>query len=208
MEALKQVAAKRLWGRVGARARAGIYTVPGIVLLALSVIAMAGISGCRTSPYHLPAPAQPARDGTGADQVDEAALDRAARASLMKLYELLRAQQYEPAERYLSQETREFLTHITRQADAATALASRKMTLQGQAEITFDPVQLLLGGNIAEVRDAMDGVAQAETPNRRELFVIDPQGKAHRVILIREGGEWVLHKTSVGPSAPLSTPAS
>lgn len=210
-EKMQQQARVHATGRRGAR-----RTVPGTVLRALGLVfglcGVLGVSGCGTSLYRLPQPAQTAPDPATINEearpAQGAALNGAARASLTRLYALLKAGDYEPSERYLSQETREFLAHITGQPDAATALASRKMKLQAQPEVAFDPIELLLGGNIAEVRDAMEGVTKAETANRRELFVIDPQGNAHRVIFILEGGQWVLHKTSVAPSAPISTRAS
>jgi hypothetical protein len=166
------------------------------------------LGACGTSPYYLPPPptaeekAEAAREAA-ADSAEPTVTDEErdlqARASLLKLYELLSAEQYEAAEAYLSQQTRDFLRDGSQAGDPSAALASGKMAFGDERTIEFEPVELLIGGNIARIEDAMEGVEESETPNRRELFVIDPQGEAHRVVMIFEGGEWVLQATSIRP---------
>lgn len=163
-------------------------------------------ASCASSTYYLPPPPDQQKSAKKSDAGPKSNAERApeeldaqAREALMELYELLEHERFEEAEDYLSQETREFLSHAGAEEDASETLSSGQIQLAGRSPIKISPVKLLIGGNIESVRDAMEGVSENQTPNRRELFVLDPAGDTHRVIMIFEGGKWVLHKTSIQP---------
>ncbi|AWV89167.1 hypothetical protein [Bradymonas sediminis] len=160
------------------------------------------LSACASSVYHLPPPPTPAGQAAAAadgeaSAVDDEALDAAARASLLKLYELVKREQYEEAEQYLSQETRDFLSAASGVNDPSALLSSGEFKHRDGRVLQVNPVNLLFGGNIVSVRDALKEADEGETANRRVLYVIDPQEVSHRVIMISEGGKWVLHTTSI-----------
>ncbi len=160
--------------------------------------------GCANSPYHLPAPpAQDDQRNVAADPAEQAEEDRQrylqARASLLELYELLSDERFSDAEQLLSQQTRDFLAHGEQTPNAATALSQGRLVLSDGRSVEFEPVEFLLGGDVRQIQDTVEGVEEHETQGRRELFVIDAEGEPHKVVMIREGNQWVLHRTAVSP---------
>ncbi len=162
--------------------------------------------GCGGSPYYLPAPpAKQEQTSVAANPAEQAELDRkrdlAARSALLKLYEALSKDHFEEAEKYLSQQTRDFLAYGSETGDPSAVLSEGKLHLPNGQTIAINPVKFLIGGNIANIENTMKGKKEHETSRRREFFVIDNSGKPHRVIMILEGDQWVLQKTSVNPNA-------
>lgn len=169
------------------------------------------VGGCGSSLYHLPPPTVAADREVGKDEGGEPApsdaeLDQQARAALLELYALVKSAQFEDAERYLSQETREFLSAVSATNDPSAALSSAEFKLGDGRTVQVDPVRLLFGGNIVSVQDALKEPDAGETPNRRVLHSVDPQGASHRIIMIFEGGQWVLHKTSIDAEQATAAP--
>lgn len=163
-------------------------------------ICVALLAGCSSSPYELPAPksAEPtAREAD--DEQSDVDRDLAARAALLKLYEFLNQGQFVDAETYLSQQTREFLTHTSDSGSVSHVLASGAFTLADGRTIDIDPVDFLIAPEITRIADSLDGVDSHETARRRELFVYGADDGPRRVVMIREGDQWVLHKTSISP---------
>lgn len=191
--------------------RSGLIGRDMILILAAALFT----GGCAASAYHLPPPPTPkeqaaakkqAAAAKGSQVASNAQLNQRARASLLKLYELLSKSQFEEAEGYLSQETRDFLSASSQTNDPSAALDSSEFRLPDGRILAIDPVKLLIGGNIVRIKDALQEADEGETANRRVLYVFDPQGKSHRVIMISEGGKWVLHATSINPKSA-TTPA-
>lgn len=181
-------------------------TIASALALVISLAMSLGVvAGCGSSAYQLPKPppADEQRD-VAADPAAQAEQRRAryleARAALLKLYSALTKERFEEAEQLLSQQTRDFLAYGNETGDPSTALSSGQLVLPDGRKVTFDPVQLLLGGKIQKIADTLEGVEEHETRRRRELFVFDPEGEPHKVVMIVEGGQWVLHRTSIDPS--------
>lgn len=174
----------------------------GLITAVVSVLCFAVPLGCADSTYRLPAPGS-----AGAAQSDEPDQehreqrnpDLEARARLLILYQLLAEERFEETEHLLSQQTREFLAH-SGSGDASHSLSVGEISLPNGRKYRFEPIEFLIGGEIARIANSADGVEEHETERRREFFVVDPQEQAHRVVMIREGGEWVLHKTSANPN--------
>jgi hypothetical protein len=60
---------------------------------------------------------------------------------------------------------------------------------------TIDPAAFLLARDLSKMQDSADGVEENETPRRKEIFAMEEAGP-RRIILIKEGDRWVLHRTS------------
>jgi hypothetical protein len=161
-------------------------------------ISMGIIVGCASSPYELPPPtaATPAADEAEDEQTDTER-DLAARAALLELYEYLNKGQFVDAEAYLSQQTREFLVHASDSSSVSSVLANGQLTLADGRSVDIDPVEFLIAPKITRIADSLDGVESHQTARRRELFVYGDDDGPRRVIMIREGDQWVLHKTSI-----------
>ncbi|MFP4601004.1 MAG: hypothetical protein ACLFVJ_22340 [Persicimonas sp.] len=168
-------------------------------LVGLAVLQMAGMA-CRSTPYQLPdPPPETEQQDTQQDSESQRNPDMEAREALLELSELLAEERFEEAEDRLSQQTRDFLAHGNDRGDASDALSAGQMTLPDGRNYRFEPAELLVAGDIARIEDSRDGADDHETSRRRVLYVIDSDGQAHRVVMIREGDQWVLHKTSVSP---------
>jgi len=62
----------------------------------------------------------------------------------------------------------------------------------------FDPVKTLLADDITSLADSIEGVEEQETSRRKEIFAKQGQGEPpQRIVMIKEGGKWVLHRTTV-----------
>ena len=68
--------------------------------------------------------------------------------------------------------------------------------IRGEAR-KIDPAQTLLAGDVSELEDALEGVSETETPRRKVLYAVQPEGEPRKIVLIKEGGQWVLHRTSL-----------
>jgi hypothetical protein len=174
-----------------------------VVGVGVLVLVAVGIGACGGSPYYLPAPSQVEQRDAAVDPSEQAkqeqSRDLQARTALLELYESLSKERFEDAEQLLSQQTRDFLAYGTETGDPSTVLSSGTLVIPDGRSVEFEPVELLIGGEIQSITDSMDGAQEHETRSRRELFVVDPAGQAHQVVMISEGGRWVLHRTSINP---------
>jgi hypothetical protein len=161
------------------------------------------MSACGETSYRLPPPSQSEQRDVAADPAEQAEQERSryleARASLLRLYEMLSENRFEDAEQLLSQQTRDFLAYGSEAGDPSTVLSNGRLILPDGRSVEFDPVELLIGAKIQRITDSLEGVEEHETRSRRELFVVDAEGQSHQVVMISEGGRWVLHRTSVNP---------
>ena len=170
--------------------------------IALMLIAALAIGGCASNMYELPAPPEEGEraDAELASRAEEEQKQKeyaAARAALLKAYNLLSTQRYDEAVALMSQETRALLTYNTDDS-AADVLADGALTLPSGERIEFEPSTFFIAADVQKVEDDLDGVEQNETDRRREFFVVSEDGSARRVVMIKQGDEWVLHKTRVG----------
>jgi hypothetical protein len=162
---------------------------------------LVAIGACGGSQYRLPPPPPPAEqsDATAGPAEEQRNPYLEARTALLELYESLSKERFEGAEQLLSQQTRDFLAYGSETGDPSTVLSEGRLILPDGRSVAFDPVELLIGGRIESIADSVEGVEEHETRNRRELFVVDPDAETHKVVMIVEGGRWVLHRTSVNP---------
>jgi hypothetical protein len=162
-------------------------------------------AGCASNLYELPPPPEKGErsDATLASRAEEEKAQQdyaAARAALLKAYNLLSTQRYDEAVDLMSQETRAFLTYGTEKS-AAEVLADGALTLPSGERVEFEPSTFFVAADVQKLEDTVEGATENETDRRRELFAISADGSAHRVIMIKQGGSWVLHKTSPGTQA-------
>ncbi len=165
----------------------------------LSLIFLIAASACATNPYELPPP--PPRDEWIDDAADPKAEERRkemlyleARTALLGVFNLLSNQRYDEVSAMVSSETRDFLT-AGGTNEFADVLAAGKLTLGNGEVVDLDPVSTLVGPDLAGLVDSVDGIGENETEARKELFVPLEGGTFQRVVMIKEGGAWVLHRT-------------
>lgn len=160
------------------------------------------LAGCASNLYELPPPPEKGErgDATLAPRAEEEQAQQdytAARASLLKIYNQLSTQRYDEAVQLMSQETRAFLTYGT-DATAADVLADGALTLPSGERVEFEPSTFFVAPDVQKLEDSIEGAPENETDRRREFFAISADGTARRVVMIKQGGEWVLHKTRAG----------
>jgi hypothetical protein len=179
--------------------------MPRLVCLALPCLILPlslALSGCYDL-YALPDP-PPADQWTQAgldptqDEVNQErdALD--ARKAALALYEKLSAGALEEAWALLSTETHNFLTFGNPDGDGLKALGEGSLTLPGGEPERFDPVDLFLVRDLQRLDDEHpDFPQEAETTHRKELYAISADARVHKVVLIREEGQWRVHRTAL-----------
>lgn len=118
----------------------------------------------------------------------------AARATIVKVNSLLTQQRYVEALEHLSAETRAFLSHGGN-ASPDEVLASRNLKLPDGSVVSFEPAALLLAEDISKLEDSVEGINEQETRSRKEIFAVLADGQVTRIVVIKEGGEWVIHRT-------------
>lgn len=166
-------------------------------VLAVAII----IASCASNIYELPPPPEDAEgsETSLAPRVEEEASQNensAARSAVLEAFNLLSTQRYDEAVELMSQETRAFLTHGT-DASAAEVLARGELVLPSGRRVEFEPSTFFVASDVQTLEDDIDGVEQRETDRRREYFAVSADGTPHRVVTIKQGDRWVLHKTSV-----------
>lgn len=117
-----------------------------------------------------------------------------ARAAIVELNGLLTQQRYVEALDRVSAETRSFIAYGT-EKPAPDVLAAGKLKLPNGELVSFEPVSMLLAEDISKLQDTFPGVEEQETASRKELYAVLPSGKATKIVVIKEGGEWVVHRT-------------
>jgi hypothetical protein len=157
---------------------------------------------CQATLYELPAPPPPeARKsvslvpGEKERKAEELYLE--ARTQILELYNLLSTKRFEEAADLLSLETRDFLKKLGNGAPVHEVLALEELTLPSGKVVPFDPVSILLAEDVSKLQDSVPGVEEQETSSRKEIFATLPSGKLQKIVLIVEGGKWVLHRTRI-----------
>lgn len=166
------------------------------LLLAIAVTA----SSCSATLYELPAPPdEPKRVSLvpGEEERKEEELYLEARTQLLELYNLLSTKRFEEAADMMSLETRDFLKTLGKGEPVVDVLALETLTLPSGEVVPFDPVPILIAEDVSQIRDSVPGVEEHETSGRKELFATLPSGKLQKIVMITEGGQWVLHRTRI-----------
>jgi hypothetical protein len=124
----------------------------------------------------------------------------AARASALKLYQLLSTKRFEEAIGLMSQETRDFLVFVSPgDKNALTTLEEGKMKFPDGTLVVADPVEVLLSADMSDLKDEVEGEEEQEGVRRKEIWAQSEGKKPRKIVMIKEGGKWVLHRTSVKP---------
>ncbi len=161
--------------------------------------------GCSDNMYVLPdPPAEGERRSVSLIPGEDERLKEqdyiAARASALKLYQLLSTKRFEEAIGLMSQETRDFLVFVSPgEKNALVTLEEGQMKFPDGTLVDADPVEALLSVDMSDLKDEVEGKEEQEGVRRKEIWALS-QGKAPRkIVMIKEGGKWVLHRTSVKP---------
>ena len=158
---------------------------------------------CGPNLYTLPNPPERSKWKTvslipGQEQRDAEREYRDVRAQILRLYSLLSSQRFQESAELFSIETQDFLKFGSGEATVAEVLASGKVKLSNGGVVDLDPVSMLLAKDVSKLTDEVDGVKESETKNRKEVFAELEDGSYQRIVMIREGGKWVLHRTRLG----------
>ncbi len=164
------------------------------------IILLTASFGCRGTLYRLPAPGPAAEQRSvslipGEEQRKAEELYLEARAKILEANNLLSTRRYAEAAALLSLETLDWLQSMGGGAEVAEILASGKLRLRDGKVVDFDPVSTLVAQDVSKLADSVDGVEEHETSGRKEIFATLPSGQLQRIVLILEGGQWVLHRT-------------
>lgn len=167
---------------------------------------LAGAMGCQGALYELPDP-PPASEQRSVSLVpgEEERLREEdyllARASVLKLNQLIAAKRFQEALEWMSAETRDFIAAGSPKKDPVEVLASGRYIRPDGQVATIDPAAFLLARDLSKLQDTAEGVSESETPRRKEIFAMEEAGP-RRIILIKEGDRWVLHRTSFPTKLP------
>ena len=169
-----------------------------ILLLLMSVL-----SACPGPLYELPDPPAVPREVSLYPGEEQRARERdyvAARGVVIRISGLLNSKRYEEALELMSAETKDMLEYLSpkRGEEGAAVHALSEGTLMlGGAPRQVDVVELLVGSDLSEIEDAVEGVEEQETLQRKEIFVITEDKEPRRLVVIKQGGDWVLHRTKI-----------
>ena len=178
----------------------GVFALKRFVLL----IAISSF-GC-SDVYRLPDPKAGAATNVnltpGTDDRQGEADYLQARQTVIQLFSLLQQQRYPEAEDLVSKETVAFITFGTEKSFAET-LADGKLTQPDGEVVDLDPVSMLLASDVSRLVDALPGIEEQETPARKEIFAVLPNDEFQRIVIIKEAGRWVLHRTRIAQTSPI-----
>ena len=177
--------------------------VTGSLLLSLAVLFS---SSCASrSLYEIPPPPPESErktisliPGEEARQAERDYLQ--ARSAVIQLNAYLRSKRYEESLSLMSQETQAMLEFLSpspaAKKPALATLIEGKIKVRGKIR-EVDPAAMLLAGDLTQIKDAVDGQEEQETQRRKELFAMQPDGSIRKIVMIKEGGQWVLHRTKL-----------
>ncbi len=158
-------------------------------------------SSCGAGLYDLPDPKPKAEWKKvnltpSAEELSDEKLYQGARLKILEIYGLLNDQNFEAVNENLSAETQDFLKFGT-QGSVAEVLSNEKLNLANGTLVTFKPVSILLAEDVTRLTDSVDGIEENETPTRKEIFAEQSDGRFKRIVMIRQGDSWVLHRTRI-----------
>ncbi len=159
--------------------------------------------------YELPAPAPEAQRRNvslipGEDERREQRDFDDAKKSLLALQELIKTKRFEEALDLMSQETVSMLEFVSpdkkSSAPAVAVFTLRKVVIDG---VTYEvkPLELLLAKDLSNIQDTSgdDSSEETESSRRRELFAQQKEGDPVKIVMIKEGDTWLLHRTKINP---------
>ena len=76
------------------------------------------------------------------------------------------------------------------------ALSQGKVQINGQVR-EVEPAAMLLAPELTNIKDSIEGTQEQETQRRKEIFALQPDGSARKIVVIKEGNQWVLHRTTL-----------
>lgn len=171
--------------------------------LILALLICGTLSAC-TNIYVLPKPTAATQDVNltpGADDRQGEQDYLAARQTVITLFGLLQQQRYPEAQDLMSQETQAFLRHGSEKT-TSEVLADGKLILASGEVVDIDPVSMLLAQDVSRLTDSVPGIQEQETPARKEVFAILSGDRVQRIVIIKETGRWVLHRTRIAEPTP------
>ena len=122
-----------------------------------------------------------------------------ARATVLKAYQFLSAKRFKESLGLMSTATQALLKSTSPKKGATnpavSTLSEGKMLLPSGQTLTFDPAAFILAPDISDMKDTLEGQSEQETARRKEIFAVQPDGSARRIVVIKEGGRWVIHRT-------------
>lgn len=156
-------------------------------------------SACGAPMYSLPAPPAESEQRSvslipGEDERRAQGQYLDVRARVLEVYNLLASKRFDEATRLMSHETRDWLESMGAGASVVEVLAAGKLTTPNGV-VDFDPVTTLVANDVSQLADRVEGVEEHETAARKEIFATLHDGKLQKIVLIQEGGQWVLHRT-------------
>jgi len=114
-----------------------------------------------------------------------------ARRTVLALYEAVSMERWDDAYAMLSNETRLLLDRGAGGLGEG-ALRDGVLTIDG-ATYRFDPVAIFLIAGLTRIEDTVAGEQESETNRRKEVYVFNADGDYRRVVVIREGDQWLVH---------------
>ena len=166
-------------------------------------------AGCSTV-YELPPPPAPQERETislipGEEERIKEQHYLQARAAVLKTYQFLSAKRFKESLALMSGATQELLKSTSPSPSAAEpavfTLSEGKMLLPNGRSISFDPNAFILAEDISDMKDELEGQPEQESARRKELFAVQPDGSVRRIVVIKEGGRWVIHRTKAPTGA-------
>jgi hypothetical protein len=178
-----------------------------LAALLIAALVSLGAAGC-ASLYRLPEPPPReawARHSLSPTQNRDRSAERyaEARTALFSFLDALASERWDDAYSALSNETRILLDDLATDGRGESVLATGDLR-RGDAAYEVDVIDLFVISELARVEDDWNDQPEAESYRRKELWAIDRNGDAHRVILIYESDAWRIHKPDIDltPGAP------
>lgn len=178
---------------------------PHLIMSSLALLILLSMGCARANVYELPPP-PPEEERRNVSLVpgEDARRNEKdfnnARASLMRLNTLLESKRFDEALGLMSQETvamLEFVSPDKKSSAPATAVFTlNQVVIDGQVQ-EVRSLELLLAADLSDLQDQVDGVSENESTRRKEIFAIQPQGAPRKIVMIKEGDTWLLHRTKI-----------
>ena len=114
----------------------------------------------------------------------------------IKLYAALASHDFEEAIDFMATDTVAFLSEAADGRGPVAALESGKIYKDGK-EFDFNPADVFYIENLSDIRDDFGKEEQKENKKRKELFAVNSNGQARRIVMILEQDRWKFYATSI-----------
>ncbi|MCA9562655.1 MAG: hypothetical protein KC561_04155 [Myxococcales bacterium] len=127
----------------------------------------------------------------------------AARTAIFGFLDAMAEEDYATAYSMLSNDTRIVMDQVASNGLGETVLSEAAIHYEGEI-YPINVVDFFVVDGLQRIEDEYDGAEESETARRKELFAIAADGTVHRVVVIREGSEWHIHRPdfSLAPGEP------